>query len=98
MPWSSLRCWSKTASAKIKRGSTCPAKLLAFPTRSSSASAPCVKRSIASAKDCFWPKRSEEHTTKLKSLLRNSYAVFGLKKKHEEQTTNNTNQNTSQKS
>src|SRR3546814_4391681 len=26
--------------------------------------------------------RSEEHTSELQSLMRNSYAVFGLKKKH----------------
>src|SRR3546814_10809705 len=33
---------------------------------------------------CFWrsrPSRSEEHTSELQSLMRNSYAVFGLKKK-----------------
>src|SRR3546814_14764303 len=28
-----------------------------------------------------WPKRSEEHTSELKSLMRISYAVFCLKKK-----------------
>src|SRR3546814_9452514 len=28
-----------------------------------------------------WPKRSEEHTSELPSLMRNSYAVFCLKKK-----------------
>src|SRR3546814_1568130 len=31
--------------------------------------------------------RSEEHTSELKSLMRNSYAVFCLKKKKEEETT-----------
>src|SRR3546814_5276934 len=28
-----------------------------------------------------WPQRSEEHTSELQSLMRNSYAVFCLKKK-----------------
>src|SRR3546814_8531796 len=32
------------------------------------------------------PKRSEEHTSELQSLMRNSYAVFCLKKKTKEQT------------
>src|SRR3546814_6343165 len=32
----------------------------------------------------FWP-RSEEHTSELQSLMRNSYAVFGLKKKRSKQ-------------
>src|SRR3546814_4950636 len=32
---------------------------------------------------CFTqPSRSEEHTSELQSLMRNSYAVFGLKKKN----------------
>src|SRR3546814_10337884 len=34
------------------------------------------------------PIRSEEHTSELQSLMRNSYAVFCLKKKKEKQTTN----------
>src|SRR3546814_7992181 len=34
--------------------------------------------------------RSEEHTSELQSLMRNSYAVFCLKKKHISQTNNNT--------
>src|SRR3546814_7395594 len=33
------------------------------------------------------PKRSEEHTSELQSLMRNSYAVFCLKKKKREYTT-----------
>src|SRR3546814_7920263 len=33
-----------------------------------------------------WPaKRSEEHTSELQSLMRISYAVFGLKKKKQQQ-------------
>src|SRR3546814_5396705 len=35
-----------------------------------------------------WPRRSEEHTSELQSLMRISYAVFCLKKK------NNTKQST----
>src|SRR3546814_4977047 len=33
------------------------------------------------------PVRSEEHTSELQSLMRISYAVFCLKKKHEQYTT-----------
>src|SRR3546814_5535431 len=33
-------------------------------------------------------KRSEEHTSELQSLMRNSYAVFCLKKKKKKNTTN----------
>src|SRR3546814_5550093 len=32
------------------------------------------------------PMRSEEHTTELQSLMRNSYAVFCLKKKQQQRT------------
>src|SRR3546814_8308353 len=32
--------------------------------------------------DMSWPARSEEHTSELQSLMRNSYAVFCLKKKN----------------
>src|SRR3546814_6904016 len=35
--------------------------------------------------------RSEEHTSELQSLMRNSYAVFCLKKKNLTHTKNNTN-------
>src|SRR3546814_3988437 len=31
---------------------------------------------------CVWQGRSEEHTSELQSLMRISYAVFCLKKKH----------------
>src|SRR3546814_8382038 len=37
-------------------------------------------------------KRSEEHTSELQSLMRNSYAVFCLKKKKNQTITNNTEQ------
>src|SRR3546814_899919 len=37
--------------------------------------------------------RSEEHTSELQSLMRNSYAVFCLKKKKEPQTTKQNNNN-----
>src|SRR3546814_8372155 len=35
--------------------------------------------------------RSEEHTSELQSLMRNSYAVFCLKKKKQKQTNNTSN-------
>src|SRR3546814_9966114 len=34
-----------------------------------------------------YPERSEEHTSELQSLMRNSYAVFCLKKKNKDYTT-----------
>src|SRR3546814_2526484 len=34
------------------------------------------------------PHRSEEHTSELQSLMRNSYAVFCLKKKNQDQYNN----------
>src|SRR3546814_4858316 len=33
------------------------------------------------SQESYLPKRSEEHTSELQSLMRNSYAVFCLKKK-----------------
>src|SRR3546814_1300603 len=36
------------------------------------------------------PRRSEEHTSELQSLMRISYAVFCLKKKKQKQTPNTT--------
>src|SRR3546814_8709456 len=36
-----------------------------------------------------WPARSEEHTSELQSLMRLSYAVFCLKKKHTTKDTYN---------
>src|SRR3546814_3894255 len=38
---------------------------------------------------CWRPARSEEHTSELQSLMRNSYAVFCLKKKKINQAKNN---------
>src|SRR3546814_2869233 len=35
---------------------------------------------ISAARTCGWQRRSEEHTSELQSLMRNSYAVFCLKK------------------
>src|SRR3546814_3392022 len=44
---------------------------------------------------CSWTvQRSEEHTSELQSLMRNSYAVFCLKKKRKKNNSNKTSQNT----
>src|SRR3546814_4842412 len=40
------------------------------------------------------PIRSDEHTSELQSLMRNTYAVFSLKKKNNEQTISTQDQNT----
>src|SRR3546814_8818457 len=39
------------------------------------------------AKLLIWVVRSEEHTSELQSLMRNSYAVFCLKQKHKHKQT-----------
>src|SRR3546814_1405492 len=41
-----------------------------------------LARAIAAATGTEAPDRSEEHTSELQSLMRNSYAVFCLKKKN----------------
>src|SRR3546814_3751092 len=45
---------------------------------------PCAMRALQGFGK--WPRRSEEHTSELQSLMRISYAVFCLKKKN---TSNN---------
>src|SRR3546814_9421935 len=54
--------------------------------------APARAGSNSAATSTKTRNRSEEHTSELQSLMRNSYAVFRLKKKtkHEHQTNNNT--------
>src|SRR3546814_12773323 len=52
----------------------------AFPIRTCSDSS--YKRAMATGRPCFPGQRSEEHTSELQSLMRNSYAVFCLKKKN----------------
>src|SRR3546814_5912682 len=42
---------------------------------------------IAGPKQTFVYERSEEHTSELQSLMRISYAVFGLKKKNQRAST-----------
>src|SRR3546814_5047820 len=66
----------------------------AFDKGEGDAGAPLVSRTT-SIKTLEW-ERSEEHTSELQSLMRNSYAVFCLKKKndtilteHKQQTTLN---------
>src|SRR3546814_8607922 len=58
-----------------------PAKSVAYRARRRSVSQRCITRP---ASEFAWrarPARSEEHTSELQSLMRNSYAVFCLKKK-----------------
>src|SRR3546814_8567414 len=43
---------------------------------------------FAAALQTLWLSRSEEHTSELQSLMRISYAVFCLKKKHKHNLTN----------
>src|SRR3546814_10507025 len=43
-------------------------------------------RQIRAARQSFAPRRSEEHTSEIQSLMRSSYAVFCLKKKRKKRT------------
>src|SRR3546814_3732822 len=54
------------------------------------APSPSHRRPAASMDNGMAPKRSEEHTSELQSLMRISYAVFCLKKKNYEQISNQT--------
>src|SRR3546814_9476152 len=54
--------------------------------RSSGTEFPCPTAATPWPAGALWASRSEEHTSELQSLMRNSYAVFCLKKnktKHE---------------
>src|SRR3546814_8013233 len=65
--------------------------------RSHSAASPGMSGSslhTASAAQHSTSTRSEEHTSELQSLMRNSYAVFCLKKKNKTKTTTNKYNNT----
>src|SRR3546814_10040322 len=50
---------------------------------------------IGLAQAIFKTQRSEEHTSELQSLIRNSYAVFCLKKKNKNTNKTNNQQSTS---
>src|SRR3546814_10358017 len=50
---------------------------------------PDLARILARSVEDALVERSEEHTSELQSLMRNSYAVFCLHKKHSHQSTNN---------
>src|SRR3546814_3565766 len=49
-------------------------------------------RGIFDKRNATWRRRSEEHTSELQSLMRISYAVFCLKKKHTHKTKKSTRQ------
>src|SRR3546814_5896704 len=60
-----------------------PASIAAWTSASSKVSA-----SLCVTSFCACAKRSEEHTSELQSLMRNSYAGFCLKKKNHNNTNN----------
>src|SRR3546814_7048555 len=62
---------------------------LQFVTATMDALAPHLRAGqLLSLESTTWPGRSEEHTSELQSLMRISYAVFGLKKKKLRKTIN----------
>src|SRR3546814_3870008 len=69
--------------------------------RSKFASTPAHPRRSTRCSRCSrssgWATRSEEHTSELQSLMRISYAVFCLKKKHDHKIQDNLQLNTTQK-
>src|SRR3546814_1868005 len=89
MKWT--RCCRNTGSAKNGCGSTVPAWIFSLATRAEPTfgelqengySDQCICFSAPSLKhpSCrIHPRRSEEHTSELQSLMRISYAVFCLK-------------------
>src|SRR3546814_10047454 len=91
MKWT--RCCRNTGSARNGCGSTVPAWIFSLATRAEPTfrelqengySDQCICFSAPSLKhpSCrIHPRRSEEHTSELQSLMRISYAVFCLKKK-----------------
>src|SRR3546814_8754380 len=66
------------------------AKLQDYIARNS-ARASTAKQAQSRAKQLARMQRSEEHTSELQSLMRNSYAVFCLKKKNQYETSNQSN-------
>src|SRR3546814_3682277 len=80
--WRARRDATSSAAGRSAAGST---TRLAMPQACASAAA-IGSPSANAAKARAWPirsgrSRSEEHTSELQSLMRNSYAVFCLKKK-----------------
>src|SRR3546814_9892110 len=65
-----------------------------WPLGKSSQASPASKRAPRNTSGRVGPERSEEHTSELQSLMRNSYAVSCLKKKkkHEKLKMYNTHQ------
>src|SRR3546814_2857059 len=60
-------------------------KILAHPILHAISASSKMMRDLAcalKARSNMWPRRSEEHTSELQSLMRISYAVFCLKKKN----------------
>src|SRR3546814_4391863 len=70
--------------SRIARSISPPATRRSSPAPTASAS----RASCASPPGC-WRRRSEEHTSELQSLMRISYAVFCLKKKHKNKEPSN---------
>src|SRR3546814_7717145 len=83
---SGLRATLGTVQAGLK--TACITKV--FPTRSHTVAAQggiAASLGNMSEDNWQWHMRSEEHTSELQSLMRISYAVFCLKKKKKNQTT-----------
>src|SRR3546814_7804699 len=74
-------------------GGAIPSNLLQIPnTESNGAYVAGCKLVGAKRHPARFPARSEEHTSALQSLMRNSYAAFCLKKKNNKQSTNQSKQ------
>src|SRR3546814_6183138 len=82
--------WTTTGTSTRPR--PCFATWVPWPTRLCTSSAPHPSASSAGPATRTRPRRSEEHTSELQSLMRISYAVFCLKKKTNEKQTRQTYQ------
>src|SRR3546814_4061537 len=90
--WSSDVCSSDLLAGTVPR--YCAGSAIAFPLLVLSRwqwrdlRARHLNTGFQSTKHAAWSGRSEEHTSELQSLMRNSYAVFCLKKKNQNNITN----------
>src|SRR3546814_7188924 len=65
----------------LRSGGSRSSRLKQIPRARRASAPPAVRQSPAAFRPVPDLRRSEEHTSELQSLMRNSYAVFSLKKK-----------------
>src|SRR3546814_7424965 len=87
LPEGTLRHWRDLAVRHAGREDDDRVHLFLAPTDLTDTDVTCMEgRQILFVDPATVPGRSEEHTSELQSLMRNSYAVFCLKKKQTKST------------